>query len=130
MICFCDCEVYQIEEEKFTRSKLLLYILENHLQNILFQIVNKDSIVIGTVQYSDIVGKSCTLEACIQTEKIFFNEDVFGNVRNEIDKKRENGEPCKFVPVYDETGQIIYAAYDMYKDVHWIMKDMETLKSL
>lgn len=84
MIRFCDGVVYQIEQTVYTREKLLINILDNHLQNIIFQVVNRDNVVIGTVQYRDILGKNCTLEECIQKEKIYFNENVFENVRSLI----------------------------------------------
>lgn len=109
MIRFCDGAVFSIDVKDYTRTSLLLAILENKLQNVLFM-VNDDAELLGTIQYKDILGKECVLKDCIVTEKIYFDENVFENCHKFIQKRKDVG--YEWLPVYNENDEVIYFAYE------------------
>ena len=49
MIRFCDGAVFSIDVKDYTRTSLLLAILENKLQNVLFMVYD-DAELLGTIQ--------------------------------------------------------------------------------
>lgn len=109
MIRFCDGAVFFIDIKDYTRTDLLLTILENKLQNVLFMVYDNTKLL-GTIQYKDILGKESELKDCIVTEKIYYDENVFENCHKFIQQRKDVG--YEWMPVYNEKDEVIYFAYE------------------
>lgn len=105
MIRFCDGMTCNVNIQEYSAENLLLSIIQNGMQNYIFQLYNGEE-YLGYATYYDLLLHKDQIEKSIRTEHILFDEKVFENCNAYFKKNIMSS----FVPVFDGD-DIIYIAY-------------------
>lgn len=110
MIRFCDNEVYFVYSEDLDRNEILRYFLQDHMDEIVCVIDEKQNYK-GMITYYSLINTESVLLA-LQEEYVIFDLDIWKNAKSFFMQYKRYLNEFVLLPVVDKNGQLLCFAYE------------------